>query len=53
MKMLQGDADSVFLSDEIQSFLLNNECDLQISPPHFKSANGQVESVLSLEMNSP
>ncbi len=44
MKMLQGDADSVFLSEEIQSFLLNKECDLQTSPPHFNSANGQVES---------
>jgi hypothetical protein len=31
--MLQGDADSVFLSEEIQSFLLDKECDLQTSPP--------------------
>jgi hypothetical protein len=51
MKMLQGDADSVFLSEDVQSFLLNKECDLQTSPPHFKSANGQVESDMKRLLN--
>ncbi len=31
-------------NSRIQSFLRDKECDLQTSPPHFKSANGQVES---------
>jgi hypothetical protein len=51
MKMLQGDADSVFLSEDVQSFLLNMKCDLQTSPPHFKSANGQVESDMKRLLN--
>ncbi len=51
MKMLQSDADSVVLSEEIQSYLRDKECDSQTSPPYFKSANGQVESDMKRLLN--
>jgi hypothetical protein len=51
MKMLQSDADSVTLSEEIQSYLRDKECESQMSPPYFKSANGQVESDMKRLLN--
>ena len=51
MRLLQGDADSVLLSEEVKSFLLSNESDLQTSPPHYKSANGQIESDMKRLLN--
>ena len=44
MKIVQSDQDRVITGNDVQTYLLDNNIELQLSTPYFHSENGQIES---------